>query len=124
MRIRWRESRPNSSPHDSKSERKDNWSQQIRQTDVAVHFTTNSICYSVDDLRTVLRGIDVHTEWPLTEGHVHHVDDCFRDIGHVSVSRRSSGETLHDVVAEVRVRAIVVLSLTCLVCRRTGMREV
>ena len=85
---------------------------------------TNSIRYSVDDLRTVLRGIDVHTEWPLTKGHVHHVDDCFRDIGNVSVSRRSSGETLHDVVAEVRVRAVVVLSLTCLVCRRTGMREV
>src|SRR5271154_7169761 len=66
----------------------------------------------------------MHTERALTEGRVYHVDDSFRDIGHISVSRRGSGETLHDVVAEVRIRAIVVLGLACLIYRRTGMREV
>ena len=101
------------------SERKRNRSQQIRQTDVAVHFGANTICYSVYDLRTILRRIDVHSERTLTEGQIHHPDDSFGGIG-----RRGSSEPLHDVVTKMRVRAVVVLGLTRLVCWCTGMGEV
>src|ERR1700728_3719770 len=106
------------------SERKRNRSQQIRQTNVAVHFGANTICYSVYDLRTILRGINVHPERTFTEGQIHHTDDRFGDIGHISIGRRGSSEPLHDVVTEMGVRAVVVLGLTRLVCWCTGMREV
>src|ERR1700679_1625211 len=122
--IRWRESRANASPPDPGSERKRNWSQQIRQTNVAIHFRPNAISHSVDDLRAVLRGIDVHTERTFTKGHVHHVDNSFGDIGHISIGRRGSSEPLHDVVTKMRVRSVVVLVLTRLVCWCNGMRGV
>jgi len=82
------------------SERKRNRSQQVRQTDVAVHFGANTICYSVYDLRTILRGIDVHSERTLTQGQIHHTDDSFGDIGHIGIGRRGSSEPLHDVVTK------------------------
>ena len=66
----------------------------------------------------------MHAKRAPTERHIYHVDDSFCDIGHISVSRRGSGKTLHDVIAEARVRATVVFSLTCLVSRQTSMREV
>src|ERR1700735_132695 len=73
----------------AESERKRNRSQQVRQTDVAVQFGANTIGYSVYDLRTILRGIDVHSEWTLTEGQIHHPDDSFGDIGHIRIGRRA-----------------------------------
>ena len=66
----------------------------------------------------------MHTEWTLTERHVDHVDDRFGDIGPIDIGGGGSGETLHNVVAEVCVRAVVVLGLTCLVCRRACVGEV
>src|SRR5580692_9479280 len=100
------------------SERKRNRRQQVRQADVAVHFTTDTISYSVDNLGAILRWIDMHTEWALTERHVYHVNDGFGDIGHIGVSRCGSSKPLHDVVAKMRVRAVVVLGLTRFVRRR------
>ena len=73
-------------PPDPKSERKRNRSQQVRETDVAVHFGANTICYSVYDLRAILGGIDVHTERTLTEGQIHDTDDSFGDITATSAS--------------------------------------
>src|SRR5271156_6328013 len=105
-------------------ERKRNRSQQVRQTDVAVHFGANTICYSVYDLRTILCGINVHSEQTLAEGQVHHPDDSFGDIGHISIGGGGSSETLHDVLPKMRVRGVVVLGLTRLVCWCTSMGEV
>ena len=72
------------------------------------------------DLRAVLRGIDVHTERTLAKGHVHYIDDSS---GHIGIGRCCSSETLNDVVTEVRVRAVVVFSLTCLVRRFSRWRN-
>src|ERR1700722_18856391 len=112
------------SPPGLESERERSWGEQIRQADVAIHFAANAIRYTVYDLRTILCGIDVHSEWTLTEGQIHHADDSFGDIGRIGISWRGSGEAFHDVVTKMRVWAVLVLGLTRLICWSTGMGEV
>ena len=66
----------------------------------------------------------MHPERAFTEGQIHHADDSFGDIGHISIGWRDSSEPLYDVVTKMRVRTVVVLGLTRLVCRCTGVGEV
>src|SRR5580698_9853002 len=53
----------------------DCWVEQLLQVEVAIHFAAHTVGHAVDDLRAVLRGIDVHAERTLAEGHVHDSDN-------------------------------------------------
>ena len=93
----------------------DDGPEQVCQSDISVYFRANAVGDPIDDFRTVLRRVDMNAEWAFAERHVNNVNDGIGYIGHVGVAGPSGGESLHDVVAEMRIWTVVVFGLARLI---------
>src|SRR5262249_34970984 len=73
------------------------WGEEVREPDAAQHLGPDAIGDHVDDLGSVLRGVDVNAEWAFAEWGVDDLDDGFGDFVDVGVGGHDSGEALHDL---------------------------
>jgi hypothetical protein len=67
--------------------------EKVFQTDVAIHLAPHPIGDIVDDLRTVLRWIDVDPERALAERQIDDPDNLSGDFGRVRVDGLKCGKT-------------------------------
>ena len=106
------------------SRRGDSRGEQICKADVVVHLGTHAIRDPVYDFRAIVCGINMNSEWTLSDGHIDDLHDGPGNVGYIGVGRRSGRKAFHDVLAEVSIGSIVIFSLTCLVRGHACVREV
>src|SRR6267143_6767702 len=97
--------------------------QQVTQPDPTKKLGADTIRNCIDDLRAVLRRIDVHAERPLAKWRIDHLHNSVRDGGDIRVGWHYRGEAIAHLVGATRIRTCFVLSDSCFVGGRTRMRE-
>lgn len=77
--------------------------EQFLQSDIAVQFAPHAVGHAIDDLGTILRGIDMDPERTPSEGGVHHTNDFACDFGRISIGGLEAGQALQRLVGNTGI---------------------
>ncbi|XOQ67116.1 MAG: hypothetical protein ACFWT5_10780 [Pseudomonas helleri] len=82
---------------------------QVFQADTPKHLCSHTISHTVDDLGSVLGGVDMATEGACAQRHIDDVDNRPRDVLHIGVGRFQCRKAFEGLLRHTGVRSVFIL---------------
>lgn len=98
--------------------------QCVGKTNASQKFSADSVADTVNNLRAVLRGVDVLAIGPFAKRCIHDLDHRLRDGRRVGIAWLQCGEPLERNGGQIRGRALRVLTRSGLIGRLSGVEKV